>query len=197
MLKLILQIAVAAALWFGLQFLNLGVPWRLVAIVLGAIVVHFVWERFIFNPYLYLGAMPVSDDDPIMQKAFAEAKSSVARFLELFPDHREDSMVKFRFTTNRGTAENLWADLLEVDGRKAKVFVRTPPVEHDGEFERSREIHIDDITDWQIEFPDGTIRGGYTSRALFKIYERQEGHLHPKFRAQWERFRELDEVPAV
>ena len=42
--------------------------------------------------------------------------------------------------------------------------------------------------------PDGSIRGGYTNRALFEIYKREAGTLHPKLVAVYRRYRDLDET---
>lgn len=195
MLKTVLHLVVAAALWFGLGALAVGVPWRLAAVVLGAVAVHFVWERVIFNPYVYLGTMPVADDDPVMQEARERAKETLAVFLEkIFPEHRRDCMVKFPFQTSSGVLENLWADLLEVDGDVLKVFLRTPPAHHDRPVDRNLEVPVNDVLDWQVEFEDGTIGGGYTNRALFTIFEREQGYLHPKLRTQRDRFRDVKEM---
>ncbi len=37
------------------------------------------------------------------------------------------------------------------------------------------EIAVDTIDDWQIEQPDGSLLGGYTNQAMFKVYEREDG----------------------
>ena len=52
-------------------------------------------------------------------------------------------------------------------------------------------VPIDSIVDWQVEFPDGTLRGGYSNLAFFKIYEREEGAMPPKFLEQVARFKGL------
>lgn len=194
LLKTVLHIIVALTLWFGLGWLDIGVGWRLGAIVAGGICVHLFWEHFVFNPYLYLGAMPVSNDDPVMVQAREKAAGTLPLFLEkIFPEHRQDSMVKFRFTTSSGEVEKLWADLLEVNGNTLKVYVRTYPVHHDQLFNDTQEVDIADIVDWQVEYRDGTLRGGYTNRALFTIFERQEGYLPSKLKPQLARYREIDE----
>ena len=193
MLKTLLHIVVATAIWFAAAALGLGIPWRLGAIFLGAIAVHLVWEHLIFNPNVYLGAMPVSDDDPIMQKAREKALQTLPEFLtNLFPKHPQDSMVKFRFQTSFGEVENLWADLLEISGDRLKVYVRTLPMRHDRPLDRHQRIALADVVDWQVEYQDGTTRGGYTNRALFTIYEREEGQLHPNLRPLLAQYRGID-----
>ncbi len=101
-------------------------------------------------------------------------------------------MVRFCFETDTGTVEHLWGDLLEIDDEQATVYLRTPPVDHNVELDRTMTIKRDQINDWQLEFRDGTLRGGYTNRAMFKIYEREEGWIHPKLMVQIRRFKEVD-----
>ena len=194
MLKLILHIVVATGIWFVLAYFGVHWGFRIAAIVAGAVLVHLVWVRWFFNPYVYLGAMPVADDDPLMLEALKQAQASFERFLSIYPAHKQDTIVKFRFETDRGVRENLWGDLLAIDDHWATVYVRTPPHQHDSPMERRQEIARERIIDWQIEMPDGTLRGGYTNRALFKIYERETGTMHPKLRAMYQRFRDADEV---
>ena len=49
MLKLTAQVAVGSGLWFGLRGLGLQVPWRILAILIGVVVVHLAWERLFFD----------------------------------------------------------------------------------------------------------------------------------------------------
>jgi len=190
--KTLLHIATAATLWFGLGFLDFHWGIRLAAMVGGAVVVHYVWEQFLYDPLLYLGAMSVANDDPLMLKAVDNANSTFLKFLEIYPEHKSDSMVRFRFETDTEAVENLWGDLLEINEHEATVYLRTPPIHHNGELERTMSIERNQINDWMVEFKDGTLRGGYSNRALFKIYEREEGWLHPKLLAHLDRFKEVD-----
>ena len=196
MLKLVMHVVVATVLWLGTGALGLHVALRIGAVMLGGVAVHFVWERLIFKPYAYLGARPVPSDDPVMIEAVNQAKASWDQFVAIYPEHREDSMVKFRFKTDRGTTENLWGDLISLSSTEAEVYVRTPPVEHEGQMERTVKVPIDDIVDWQVEFRDGTLAGGFSNRAMFKIFEREEGYMHPEFKDHIGRFRDLQEPPA-
>jgi uncharacterized protein YegJ (DUF2314 family) len=183
---------VAAAVLLGLILVRFGFRWslRLVAVVLGLVCVHWLWQRFVFRPYDYLGTMPVEPGDPIMTQAVRRAKETFDEFRKLYPAHQEGSMVKFSFQTDQGVTENLWGDLMELGVAYARVYARTLPVEHHGGFDRQMEIPVQTIVDWMIELPDGTLRGGFTNQALFKIFERQEGCMHPKFESHMRRFQD-------
>ena len=194
MLKLLAQLVAMALAFLAARYFQLH--WALVGLCMIAamFVMHLAWERFVFRPYEYLGTMGVSDDDPIMNEAIEQGTSTLAHFLaNVYPGHAEDSIVKFRYSNKTGETEHLWGDLLEERGDLLKVYVRTFPLDpHDG-FERTVDVAIDDVIDWSVEFRDGTLRGGFTNRALFRIFEREQGYLHPKFERHMARFRDLDE----
>lgn len=189
--KLVAHLALAAALWFGLGAVDLHVGLRILAVVLGAIGIHLVWERVFYDPFVHLGVMPIHQDDPLMKEAVSRARSEFPRFLGIYPEHKEDTIVRFPFTTVEGTVEHLWGDLVEVSGDRARVFTRTIPTTNEEDFEPGREIALADITDWQVEMRDGTLRGGYTNRAAFKIFERTEGMMPALFKEHLARFRDL------
>src|SRR5918993_2454541 len=109
--KLVLH-AVSAVLLVNLGR-RFGWAWWVTAfaVVLGAVAVHIVFERF-FGGSQHLGAAPVASDDPLMLGAMADAKRTWPQFLQLFTAHPKDSMVKFRITTKTGEVENVWGDLL-------------------------------------------------------------------------------------
>lgn len=191
MLKLITH-AFVAGLVFGITGkLELSIYIRIALVIAGLFAVHFVWERFFFNPFLYLGARPIDPEDPLMKEAREEGKRTFPEFAKIYPSHISNSIVKFGFLTDSGKKEFLWGDLLELNENSAKVFIRTPPVNHKGEIVREIIISTEDIIDWQVEFQDGTLRGGFTNLAMFKIFEREEGYMHPKFLEQVKRFKTL------
>jgi hypothetical protein len=129
-----------------------------------------------------------------MLSALAEAKRTWSDFLRLYPEHAEDSMVKYRVRTKEGDVENVWGDLLELRSDDATVYLRTPPV-GDVDIPAPRMvIPIADIVDWQIEFTDGSLRGGFTQQATFRILEREQGQLPRKLLEQLARYRPVEEV---
>lgn len=191
MLKLFVQLFVAGLI---AGFANgSGLQWQItIPLVLGgAVIVHLIWERLFFDPFLYLGARQVDPNDPLMIAAKEKAISELPSFEELFAKMPNDSMVKFAFDTDGGGTEFLWGDLLKLSQTEAKIFLRTPPINHSAPIEREMIVPREAIVDWQVEFPDGTLRGGYSNLALFKIFEREEGTMHSKFLEQVERFKKL------
>ena len=188
MAKLVLHIATAAVLVaLGRRF---GWAWWMTtgAVVLGGIFVHLLFER-LFASTRHLGATAVSNDDPLMLDALQQAKRAWPQFQELFAVHPKDSLVKFRLTTTSGDIENVWGDLLELAGDTATVYLRTMPVGDAGISSRRMTIPVADIVDWQVMVADGSLRGGFTQQATFRIIEREEGTLSSKFASELARYR--------
>lgn len=196
MLKLVAHVVMAALVMLASRLLGAPRWGMLLAVGAGAVVVHLLWERLFANPFLYLGARPISPDDPVLLDAKQRARESMPRLHELFPTHPKDTVVRFRLDPPGGQAEFVWGDLLELSDQQAKVFLRTPPKQPMQLDSRTLDIPTATIDDWQIELTDGSLLGGYTNQAKFKVYEREEGHLHPAFREQVARFRDrLDREP--
>ena len=190
MVKLLIQVALGAGIWAFLAALDVHWAFRVVAMLLGVIAVHWFWERFVFAPFDYLGVMPFSPDDPLMETARTRARETFGEFLELFPHHKQDSMVRFRFETDIGEVEYVWGDLSEINSAAAKVYLRTFPIQHRGPLDRAMDVSRENIDDWQIELRDGSLRGGFTNQASFKVFEREQGYMHPKFKVHLARFRD-------
>jgi len=191
MLKLILHIAVAAALWLGLGYIPFEWPVRMIFVVLGAFGVHFVWERLSNGSTLYLGARPVPSDDPLMVEAVEKARNSLDLLRTLYTEHRTDTVIRFPLRTKSGSIENVCGDLLELGNDTARIYLRTLPIEEAELPERTFEVAVAEISDWQIEMRDGSLRGGFTNRAMFRIFEREEGAVHPAAKEQLARFTDV------
>ena len=140
----------------------------------------------------HLGAVPIAHDDPLMLAAVDQARQTWGTFLRLYAAHPETTIVKFRLRTKSGDIENVWGDLLELRDDRATVSLRTPPVGETDAREPQMTIPVADIVDWQVMFPDGTLRGGFTQQATFRIIERDRGRLPRKFAEQLARYRALE-----
>jgi len=197
MAKLVLHIITA----FALISLGRAQEWRwwitTLAVVAGVFLVHLLFE-ILFSGTAHLGAVAISNDDPLMVAAFAEAEQTWGRFTDLYEEHRDSSIVKFRLPMKSGGVENVWGDVLELDGDQASVKLLTPPVEEaevpaDGRLSTP----VSEIVDWQIVLPDDTLLGGFTQRATFEIMKREQGSLPRKLQSELARYRDLEgEAPA-
>ena len=195
MLKLVLHLVAAGAL------VALGRhghwPWWLTlgAVIGGITVVHLVFERLLGGTR-HLGSVAIRDDDPLMVAALAEAKRTWAQFLVLYAQHPRDTVLKYRIRTKSGEIENVWGDLLELGADRATVHLRTPPVGPVDDPGPRMVVPLAEVVDWQVMLADGSLRGGFTQQATFRIIERETGSLDPRFAEQLQRYRPISERAA-
>jgi hypothetical protein len=194
MRKLIAQVLTAAVIVSVLVALH--AHWMLIVVVAvaGFAAVHIIWERFVFKPFDYLGVMPVHKDDPLIIEAERKARETRDHFFtKLYPEHKEDSMVKVAYVNADGETEKIWGDLVDVAEEDVEIFIRTPPIKPKPDCQQRMRFPRSAIVDWSVEFRDGTLRGGFSNLALFKIFERQEGYMHPAFKKHVDRFKDIGE----
>ena len=55
-------------------------------------------------------------------------------------------------------------------------------------------IHENQIVDWSLEQPDGTIRGEFATFALFEYFERTIGPLPKRTKALQDRFVDVEDL---
>lgn len=187
MLKLFFQLMVLA---FGIgltRSLELGLVASLGVAISGIVLTHLAYERLLGGGSS--NAVMVRVDDPLMVQALACAKETWPQFLDFFDERPGHCMVKFRLQTSLGI-ENVWGDLVSLEGDRAAVLLRTPP---DGSFKGSdqpvQNISISEIVDWQVVFEDETIAGGFTQQAVIRIIERDSGGLPEHCIAELARYR--------
>jgi hypothetical protein len=180
----------AVLVWAGRHF---HWPWWavLMAVVAAAIVLEATLRRGRRAPG-HLGAVPIAHDDPLMVAAMEEARRTWSILLWLYEQHPETTIVKFRLRTRSGEIENVWGDLVALRGTEAAVSLRTPPVGDTDVRDPRMTIPVSDVVDWQVMFPDGTLRGGFTQQATFRIIERDRGRLPRKLAEQLARYRALE-----
>ena len=144
--------------------------WLLAGVAVALLIA--AWVRF-RSPRPAFPPLGTDPDDPLMLAAMERARASLDRFRALQARWPQDAFVKLRFTSSSGEVEHLAAHVEAWEDERLTVLLVTPPVTHSGRVERRREIGPDEIEDWQVTAPDGTIHGGFTQRAMFEIARRE------------------------
>ena len=112
----------------------------------------------------------VSADDPEMNAAIANARSSLPKFWQIYehPEHGEtDFCLKVKITDKK-SVEHFW--LVDIETNSQGIFGtinNDPEFVHDVKFGDRIRIPEPDISDW-LYLRDGKMVGNYTVRALFK-----------------------------
>lgn len=129
-----------------------------------------VWLGF---KYATPRASPISPDDPVWAAAIERARATVPEMQEMHHSGHE-VWAKYPLRTSAGTTEHVWGKVIEVTTEYVRCTLETPPIDgpppHEG---MESMISVDEIEDWQVELDDGTVRGGFTTRAQAEIAKRQ------------------------
>ena len=192
-MKLIVQcMAVGGAVLLSRQF-DFGPMVTLLLALGGVIGVHVLHGLSRYLLYSRKGGAAIAKNHPMMLEAFAEAKRTWGDFVALFGERPNDAVVKYRLRTAAGTTEIVWGDLVDLNQEAAIVMLRTPPfggLANPGEPRMT--VPIADVVDWHVVMDDGTLRGGFTQQATFRIIEREKGSLPPAYKDELARYRALN-----
>ena len=187
-----LCVAVGGAVLLSRHFDFGPMPTLLMALV-GVLCIHMLHGFFRAARYARKGGAAIAKNHPMMLEAFAEAKRTWGDFVALFGERPNDAVVKYRLLTAAGTTEIVWGDLLALNQEEAIVMLKTPPLGglvNPGEPRMA--VPIAEVVDWQVVMDDGTLRGGFTQQATFRIIEREKGSLPPAYKTELARYRALN-----
>ncbi len=131
-----------------------------------------LYGRFTLRPTVDDAVTPIAPDDPLWVAALRKARDSIPLLRELQIAHKGEIAVKFPFRTDKDVTEHLWGRLLDLRERDLWLTVLTPPIAHDGIPPEHLKVPLADLEDWQLELPDGKIRGGFSTKAQMEVYRR-------------------------
>lgn len=121
---------------------------------------------------------PIAPNDPLWVAAIDKARATVSTMKQFHEDGHE-VWVKFPLTIADGGTEHVWGRLITVQESSLRCTIETPPVAGSGPADATVQTDVRELEDWQVALPDGSIRGGYTTRAQARIAER-DGHRIPR-----------------
>ena len=143
-----------------------------------------VFGRFTLRPTADDAVTPIADNDPVWVAALKKARESIPLLRELQLRHKGEIAVKFPFRTDTGETEHLWGRLLDLSERDMWITVLTPPIAHQGIPPENLKIPVADLEDWQLDLPDGKIRGGFSTKAQMEILRRERRVIPLQFRGR-------------
>jgi uncharacterized protein YegJ (DUF2314 family) len=141
-----------------------------------------LYGRFSLHPTIDDSITPIANDDPLWLAALQRARETIPILRELHLKHKGEIAVKFPFRTDKGETEHLWGRLLDIRERDMWLTVLTPPIAHDGIRPEHVKVSVADLEDWQLDLPDGKVRGGFSTKAQMEIYRRDRRVLPLKIR---------------
>ena len=156
----------------------------LIALAMTAVLAVWLWRSWV--PSEGSPRVRIAPTDPILQRARERARAELPALHALLEEHRERAQIKLMVAAGAEYAGQ-WADVLAWDAAGATVLERGPF--------RERAVPWADVEDWQVELPDGTLRGGFTVVACWRIRERETGRLPSEARRELPRFLDAAAAP--
>ena len=120
-------------------------------------------------------AVPVDPHDPLWIAAIERARATVNDMRALQQSGHE-VWVKFALPTASAECEHFWGRIERLQDEALVVAVETKPVSG-GAVARQVTVQTGELEDWQVELADGSIRGGFTTRAQVTMARRDERHV--------------------
>jgi hypothetical protein len=135
--------------------------------VLGALAA-LVWVGLRFGS---ARATPISPDDPLWREAIRRARATSSSLREFHESGRE-VWIKFTLGMRGKPPEHVWGRLLWYDGAILICKLETPPISGSAFGSEPIRVAPDELEDWQVTVDEGSIHGGFTTRAQVQIAER-------------------------
>lgn len=114
----------------------------------------------------------VDPNNPLWAEAKTKAAATIDTLVALYPQHPNNSFVKFSHDGVSGFKEDIWAKVTGMGTGYVEVTIETKYLK-DKEAENKRQLPLGQVIDWMVELPNGKVRGGYTTQALITIKAQQ------------------------
>lgn len=112
------------------------------------------------------------------------AQTTLADFISEVEKGIDGAFIKFPLKTPSDMTEHIWGYVhFHRDGR-FNVSLANDPVDKKQESEGRHDVPAQEVEDWQIVSPTGTIRGAYSLIAMFQCWEGQGKRLSPRMKEQ-------------
>jgi uncharacterized protein YegJ (DUF2314 family) len=145
---------------------------------------YFFWSifpiGFIFFGWRWLNDYgPGIEDQKIdfesseMIASIEEAKNKLTFFLEEVQNNVDGAFIKFPYQTDQNITEHVWAYVHHYKNGIFNVSIVNEPHTQEGEYEKRLNVAENDVEDWQIVFPDGKIKGGFSYIGALKYLKRK------------------------
>ncbi len=119
-------------------------------------------------------AMPIDPNSAEWVEAKRKAQASISTAKSLFEENQSTVLVKFPVVNSRGDREHVWGELLEMTNESFTATMENSLVEGLPENDPPYTMSLDQLEDWAVFNPEGTIRGGFTIQAEISM-ARAEG----------------------
>jgi len=114
-------------------------------------------------------AWRVSANHPLLLEARRKAVATLAMLRQLHADHPSSSQIRWASAPNYTIAEWQWLDVIDLGPEYCIVAVPALPDDAAANTPTPLPVNIQDIIDWRVRLPDGSVRGGFTTQAEIRL----------------------------
>ena len=133
-------------------------------------------------------AWRVSARHPLLLEARRKATATLAMLRQLHADKAGRSQIRWAPAPNYTIAEWQWSDVIELGPEYCVVAVPALPGEDAAAAPKQHSVKLQDVIDWRVQLPNGSVRGGFTSQAEIRLAKQLgaslsevTGHIDGKF----------------
>lgn len=156
-----------------------------------------IWGLFLFGAIAAYGWSWVRNGGPGIEHYFKpgpefeelqasvnQARATLPWFIEQVEQNVDGAYIKFPLVSPDGYTEFVWAYVHNLHDGCFNVSIVNQPYDDELDVSGRRDVLVEEAVDWQIMYPDGSIRGAYSLIALFAYVERQGKRLSRTMRKQ-------------
>jgi hypothetical protein len=111
----------------------------------------------------------VGANHPLLLEARRKANASLASLRQLHAGNAGRSQVRWAPAPSYTIADWVWSDLDELGADSCVVAVPALPGVDAAQAPQQHSVNLQDLVDWQVQLPDGSIRGGFTTQAEIRL----------------------------
>jgi uncharacterized protein YegJ (DUF2314 family) len=137
----------------------------------------------------------IAPHDPLMEEAIRRAHATVERLRAYHASGAGDCYVKIALEGGDSGVEHVWAYIEQLRGTTVRVSLANEPVFAGGALNDEVTVPLSEINDWMVEMPDGAVRGGYSTIAMYRRARERGDALPPGVEENIRRFVDANEWP--
>ena len=192
-------IGTSIMLWFVYNLVRPTAAFKLRSVfqlVLPGLMIWYGW-RWMMDIGPGLQDQQIDLQAPELSAAVAEAQRTMPAFLKEVQKHLDGAYVKFPLVTDKGVTEHIWAYVHHHGDGVFNVSLANTPYTQEGQIGTRRDVPESDVEDWQIMFPDGRIRGAFSTVAAFRYLDRTGVRMNSTLRKQRAQLIDAAEQPVA
>jgi uncharacterized protein YegJ (DUF2314 family) len=112
-------------------------------------------------------------ESPELVASVKEAKNKLKFFIDKVINDIDGAFIKFPFKTDQDVTEHVWAYVHYYENGDFNVSMVNEPHTQEGEYANRLSVPEKDVEDWQIIYPDGRIKGGFSYIGALKYLKRK------------------------